>query len=540
MSYSVKFYSVGIHVKKNLPITNRENDYPASQRIVSTTNTKGITTYVNDDFLSIAGFTEDELIGKSHNIVRHPEMPPAAFKDMWDTIKADKPWMGIVKNRCKNGDHYWVDAFVTQIIENGQTVGYQSVRLKPKREYVKSAENLYQEIWNGTPFWKSFLAKITPKLTGSIVYTQIAALIVALLLSNAMSSMGWIGHIGGLIAGIVVGVIGANFVAAPWRAASEEASSIFSNPIAQQVYTGRADELGQLQLAIKMLQSQLETVVWRIGDAAGNLEESALQAVDISRKTNDDMDRQAKEIEMVATAMNEMTATVHDVASNASHTAEATRVADQEVQTGKVVVHESINTIGELAKRVEEAVTVIAKLAQDSEQIGSVVEVIRGIAEQTNLLALNAAIEAARAGEQGRGFAVVADEVRTLASRTQSSTDEIQVMIQKLQDAAGQAVGVMEQGQQAARSSVEQASHAGESLDSITRAVDTITAMTTQIATAAEEQSAVAEEINRNVVNISSLASQTHEAANTALLDNEKLETEVRKMQDMVKQFGAS
>ena len=540
MSYSVKFYSVGIHVKKNLPITNRENDYPASQRIVSTTNTKGITTYVNDDFLSIAGFTEDELIGKSHNIVRHPEMPPAAFKDMWDTIKADKPWMGIVKNRCKNGDHYWVDAFVTQIKENGQTVGYQSVRLKPKREYVKTAENLYHEIWNGTPFWKSFLAKITPKLTGSIVYTQIAALIVALLLSNAMSSMGWIGHIGGLIAGIVVGVIGANFVAAPWRAASEEASSIFSNPIAQQVYTGRADELGQLQLAIKMLQSQLETVVWRIGDAAGNLEESALQAVDISRKTNDDMDRQAKEIEMVATAMNEMTATVHDVASNASHTAEATRVADQEVQTGKVVVHESINTIGELAKRVEEAVTVIAKLAQDSEQIGSVVEVIRGIAEQTNLLALNAAIEAARAGEQGRGFAVVADEVRTLASRTQSSTDEIQVMIQKLQDAAGQAVGVMEQGQQAARSSVEQASHAGESLDSITRAVDTITAMTTQIATAAEEQSAVAEEINRNVVNISSLASQTHEAANTALLDNEKLETEVRKMQDMVKQFGAS
>ena len=540
MSYSVKFYSVGIHVKKNLPITNRENDYPASQRIVSTTNTKGITTYVNDDFLSIAGFTEDELIGKSHNIVRHPEMPPAAFKDMWDTIKADKPWMGIVKNRCKNGDHYWVDAFVTQIKENGQTVGYQSVRLKPKREYFKSAENLYQEIWNGTPFWKSFLAKITPKLTGSIVYTQIAALIVALLLSNAMSSMGWIGHIGGLIAGIVVGVIGANYVAAPWRAASEEASSIFSDPIAQQVYTGRADELGQLQLAIKMLQSQLETVVWRIGDAAGNLEESALQAVDISRKTNDDMDRQAKEIEMVATAMNEMTATVHDVASNASHTAEATRVADQEVQTGKVVVHESINTIGELAKRVEEAVTVIAKLAQDSEQIGSVVEVIRGIAEQTNLLALNAAIEAARAGEQGRGFAVVADEVRTLASRTQSSTDEIQVMIQKLQNAAGQAVGVMEQGQQAARSIVEQASHAGESLDSITRAVDTITAMTTQIATAAEEQSAVAEEINRNVVNISSLASQTHEAANTALLDNEKLETEVRKMQDMVKQFGAS
>ena len=527
-------------MKKNLPITNRENDYPASQRIVSTTDLKGITNYVNDDFLSIAGFSEDELLGKNHNVVRHPDMPPAAFKDLWDTIKADKPWMGIVKNRCKNGDHYWVDAFVTQIKENGQTIGYQSVRLKPNRQHVDTAEKLYREVWKGTPGLKALLGKLTPQLTGSIIYSQVAALVVATVVSVAMASMGWVGALAGLVAGLVVGVVGANMIASPWRQAASDAAEIFSNPIAQHVYTGRADELGQLQLAIKMLQSQLETVVWRIGDAAGNLEESALQAVAVSRRTNDDMDRQAKEIDMVATAMNEMTATVHDVASNATHTAEATRVADQEVQTGKAVVNESITTIGQLAKRVEEAVAVIAKLAQDSEQIGSVVEVIRGIAEQTNLLALNAAIEAARAGEQGRGFAVVADEVRTLASRTQSSTDEIQDMIQKLQDAAGQAVGVMEQGQQAARSSVEQASHAGESLESITRAVDTITAMTTQIATAAEEQSAVAEEINRNVVNISNLASGTHEAANTALLDNEKLEREVRKLQSMVKQFGSS
>ncbi len=526
-------------MKKNLPVTNRENDYPASQRIVSTTDLRGMTNYVNDDFLSIAGFSEDELLGKSHNVVRHPDMPPAAFKDLWDTIKSDKPWMGIVKNRCKNGDHYWVDAFVTQIKENGQTIGYQSVRLKPKRQHVDTAVKLYQEVWKGTPSWKAMLGKLTPNLTGSIVYCQTAALLVATVVSVAMSGMGWVGAVAGLVAGLVVGVVGANMIATPWRQAASDAATIFSNPIAQHVYTGRGDELGQLQLAIKMLQSQLETVVWRIGDAAGNLEESALQAVDVSRRTNDDMDRQAKEIDMVATAMNEMTATVHDVASNATHTAEATRVADQEVQTGKAVVNESITTIGQLATRVEEAVAVIAKLAQDSEQIGSVVEVIRGIAEQTNLLALNAAIEAARAGEQGRGFAVVADEVRTLASRTQTSTDEIQDMIQKLQDAAGQAVGVMEQGQQAARSSVEQASHAGESLESITRAVDTITAMTTQIATAAEEQSAVAEEINRNVVNISNLASGTHEAANTALLDNEKLEREVRKLQSMVKQFGS-
>ncbi len=524
-------------MKKNLPITKRENDYPASQRIVSTTDLKGITTYVNDDFLSIAGFEEDELLHKNHNVVRHPEMPPAAFQDLWDTIKADKPWMGIVKNRCKNGDYYWVDAFVTAVKENHQTIGYQSVRLKPIRDHVKRADELYKAIWKGIPGWKSLLSKLTPKLTGSIIYTQFAAIIGALVVSQLVD--GSLGIVAGLAVGTVIGSILAFAVSAPWRRAAEASKSIFSNPIAQHVYTGRGDELGQLELAIKMLQSQLETVVWRIGDASHNLETSAHRAVDLSRHTNEDMDRQANEIEMVATAMNEMTATVHDVASNASHTAEATRLADQEVQAGKAVVNQSIETIGQLAKRVEEAVAVIAKLAMDSEQIGSVVEVIRGIAEQTNLLALNAAIEAARAGEQGRGFAVVADEVRTLASRTQSSTDEIQVMIQKLQDAAGQAVGVMEQGQSAAKSSVEQASHAGESLESITRAVDTITAMTTQIATAAEEQSAVAEEINRNVVNISTVASATKEAANSALIDNESLEREVRKLQQMVKQFGA-
>jgi len=524
-------------VKKNLPVTQRENDYPASQRIVSTTDLKGITSYVNDDFMSIAGFAEDELVGKSHNIVRHPDMPPVAFKDLWDTIKADKPWMGIVKNRCKNGDYYWVDAFVTAVKENHQTVGYQSVRLKPNRDHVKRAEALYKNVWKGIPAWKTLLTSLKPKLTGSIIYTQATALAAGLVTHSFVG--GLTGAIVGFAAGLAVGVGLAFMVSAPWRKAAENAQSIFSNPIAQHVYTGRADELGQLELAIKMLESQLETVVWRIGDASHNLEASAHHAVDLSRRTNEDMDRQANEIEMVATAMNEMTATVHDVASNASHTAEATRLADQEVQAGKVVVNQSIETIGQLAKRVEEAVAVIAKLAMDSEHIGSVVEVIRGIAEQTNLLALNAAIEAARAGEQGRGFAVVADEVRTLASRTQSSTDEIQEMIQKLQDAAGQAVGVMEQGQHAARSSVEQASHAGESLESITRAVDIITAMTTQIATAAEEQSAVAEEINRNVVNISTVAAGTKEAANSALIDNESLEREVKKLQQMVKQFGA-
>jgi len=219
--------------------------------------------------------------------------------------------------------------------------------------------------------------------------------------------------------------------------------------------------------------------------------------------------RQQSEIDQIATAINEMTATVQEVARSATDAASAAAQADDEANNGKNVVAQTVSSIETLAKNVESAADVIGTLEVDTTEIGGVLDVIKSIADQTNLLALNAAIEAARAGEQGRGFAVVADEVRTLASRTQESTEEINNMIGKLQSGAKNAVAVMEEGREQARTGVEQASLAGQSLNEITQSVSTINDMNTQIASAAEEQSKVAEEINRNVVNISQVADET-------------------------------
>jgi methyl-accepting chemotaxis protein len=299
------------------------------------------------------------------------------------------------------------------------------------------------------------------------------------------------------------------------------------------------DELAAVGRAVDGLLDHFQETVRQLTSASAQLAAAAAQLTETSEQTRGHVRSQQGETDQVATAMNQMTATAQEVARSAAEAAQASHDADAQSARGSEVVRQTTAAIEALASEVEAAAQVIQRLEGDSEDIGRVLDVIRGIAEQTNLLALNAAIEAARAGEQGRGFAVVADEVRTLAQRTQESTQEIQAMIERLQSGSREAVTVMESGRNQARAGVEQAGHAGEALAAITNAVAAINDMTAQIASAAEEQNSVAEEINRNVMNIKQAVDETAHATEQTAKASEGLSGLAADLQGQVAKFKA-
>ena len=297
------------------------------------------------------------------------------------------------------------------------------------------------------------------------------------------------------------------------------------------------DEIADLAQAFNQFAEKMRQSMEHVSGSTVQLSSAAEELSQITRDTSNGAQRQQQETEQVATAMNEMTATVQEIARNAASAANAAQEADGEASDGQRVVEETVERISHLASEVERASGVIGQLEQSSEKISTVIDVIRDISEQTNLLALNAAIEAARAGDAGRGFSVVASEIRTLANRTQESTEEIQQMIEDVQNGSREAVGAMSTSREHAQATTSQAHAAGDSLQSINRAVSIITDMNTQIASAAEQQGQVAEEINRNVVNISDAQAQTAEGGNQTATASGELARLAAQLQELVGQF---
>ena len=312
---------------------------------------------------------------------------------------------------------------------------------------------------------------------------------------------------------------------------------VASGDLTHDLAVDRRDELGQLQNSIQRMTVNLRGLIGGISQSVTQIASAAEELSAVTEQTNAGVNSQKVETDQVATAMHQMTATVQEVARNAEEASEAAVAADQQAREGDRVVNEAIAQIERLASEVGHSTQAMGELKRESDKIGSVLDVIKSVAQQTNLLALNAAIEAARAGEAGRGFAVVADEVRSLAQRTQKSTEEIEGLISGLQSGTQQVATIMDNSRELTVSSVELTRRAGGALESITRTVSAIQSMNQQIAAAAEQQSATAEEINRSVLNVRDVSEQTSSASEQTAASSVELARLGTHLQGLVGRF---
>ncbi|OPX56677.1 methyl-accepting chemotaxis sensory transducer with Pas/Pac sensor [Oceanospirillum multiglobuliferum] len=507
-------------MRKNLPITQVERTFPKDVPLVSTTDLKGQITYVNDAFVEISGFTREDLMGKAHNMVRHPDVPPPVFEDMWKTLKQGKPWMGIVKNRCKNGDYYWVNAFVTPIIENGHVIGYQSVRSTPKKNQVRRAEEIYARVNKGGKRFSLYDVNLSTSMPLLVLLSAFTPTLGAWVLGlSPMVSLGI------SAATAVLAIMMVSFFLKPLKLAAGRAKNYIDSPVLMEMYGNCTAEAGQLYLAAIMREANVNAMTTRISHSAKELYALGDETTRIANHASEAINRQAAEVEQIGTVIGQLSGAIEDVANNANNASDATHQANELAQQGKTVVSDTATAINILASAIENAAIQVESLHQATDDISSAISVITEIADQTNLLALNAAIEAARAGEQGRGFAVVADEVRALAQRTQDSTSEIYGTLERLKKETKEVVRVMKSSQDSANDCVEQAQVAGETLDAISSTMQSITDMSQMIAAAATEQSAASEEIRNNLDSVNAAASEasirTKEASDN-LINNVK------------------
>ncbi|APO55022.1 methyl-accepting chemotaxis protein [Bradyrhizobium diazoefficiens] len=505
-------------MRKNFPVTDVE--YPVSDEtlIVSRTDLKGKLTYFNEDFLAAAGFTSAELMGQPHNIVRHPDMPPEAFDNLWDTLKAGKPWLGAVKNRRKNGDFYWVLATASPIRENGHVTGYTSIRTRLPADQRKLAEEVYAAIREKKPHGyrvdagiirrRSLLDRFsvfTGTLKARLVTTMTlqALFMLALGIGGALSTGGSTSLDLTLLALVGIAIVGfaglatMRAIQGPMRHLNDTMLNLVQDKLDNRIVIERDDEIGEalrnlqtVQTIIRFSRDEVQAVQRRAEEqrkagmtkladgfeaAIGEIVEtvsSAATELEASASTLSSTAGRAQELATVVAAGSEEASTnVHSVASAAEEMSSSVHEIGRQVQDSTRIASEAVSQAHATTERVSE-------LSRAASRIGDVVELINAIAGQTNLLALNATIEAARAGEAGRGFAVVASEVKALAEQTAKATGEIGQQVGGIQAATQESVGAISE---------------------ISGTIARLSEISSAIAAAVEQQRAATQEIARNV-----------------------------------------
>lgn len=517
----------------NQPVTQRERLYPSHQSLISTTDLESRITYANDEFCDIAGFQLGELVGEHHNMVRHPDMPKQAFADLWSHIKEGKSWMGPVKNRCKNGDHYWVSAFVTPIKDaSGRVVEYQSVRTAPSEEIKQRAEKVYADLRNN----RLPLALRLPTFSHTLAIN--ACLLLSLL---TLFKLGYSNEISWPLAltalPMVIALICVNALSQRLGKLNQIARSRFDNPLMQLLYTNKVDNIAAIELSMVMNQAEFNAVLARTQQTCGRILQAAEGDLRNAESITDNLQQQQAETNQVATAITEMAESIREVSQSSS---DASRLLDETAvlfQSGNSSVAETVTSVAGMNNELTTSKTVISALVGHCRDIDGILDVINNIANQTNLLALNAAIEAARAGEAGRGFSVVADEIRSLAIKTQSSTSEIQKMITELQNSSGEAEQAMEKGCRLADSCQQKATTTGQILHKINSMLHQVAAGSSQITQAVQEQSHVTTELNSNILSIKSLADDSSVGSQHAVHGITQLVNQLSDLNRLVRQF---
>jgi aerotaxis receptor len=491
-------------------LTTREREVPEASRLISTTSLSGSITYANQNFIDIAGFSCKELLGQPHNMVRHPDMPAAAFADLWRNLKADKPWLGAVKNRCKNGDFYWVLAYITPLYDQeGSKIGYQSVRTRLPDDIKQHAQNLYDQI------------RANPKRLSLTRHSLSHRLLATLFSGLAALSLVNIAPLGLLEQLLISGAITATITGLCYRQLKplqqllKQSQAIYDNPLSQRVIGGSMDEIGAANVTTQLLQARILTVTGRVEDAILTLREVMDTTHDSLNQTTCGIDKQNLESDMLASASNQMASSSQHVAENTSRTSEVTHQAAQDAQNGRTIINDMLQTIELLAEEISQASSQSEQLHAQTEEIGHITTLINDITGQTNLLALNAAIEAARAGDHGRGFAVVANEVRELAIRTQKATEQIKASIDAVQKQVQSTTETMSKTHHQVKESIASAETAGQAFDQLTQSLDQISDQSQQIALAADEQNHTAESLSRNIISIRDVSENNKDSINT-------------------------
>lgn len=485
-------------MRKTGPVTQREFVLDDGATLVSTTDLKSRITYCNPAFVAVSGYERDELIGQPHNLIRHPDMPAEAFRDMWDTLEAGQPWTALVKNRRKNGDHYWVRANVTPVVEKGCISGYMSVRTKPGRGEVAAAEALYarmrDEAQAGRLVTRLHRAELqvqtVPARLGRLlrpgfgakvaVCAGIAPLLVAVaaVLGGApalpMLAMG-------LLAATASGWWLRGLATQPLRHATDIANRLAAGDLSRRSdASARPDDVGRLMRGLAQLNVNLQAIVGDVRREVEGIHTATREIAGGNQDLSSRTEAQASNLQQTAAALEQITATIRQ-------NADAARTAAELAQQASEVARRGGSSAADATQRMDE-------IRQSSGRIGEIIGVIDGISFQTNILALNAAVEAARAGEAGRGFAVVAAEVRQLAQRTSAAAREIKTLIE---DSAQK----VESG---TRLVADTGATVQQTLDAVTR----VTQLVSDISMASEQQSTGVVQVNAAVANLDTLTQQ--------------------------------